>query len=110
MERSCSQERTDAAEELRVIIDKRGPSELVQQFANRGSSHRRKSAGMHIFDMVGYIARLSQWVGGGYFTCSNVFACLRGARGRGSAPCAREWRGGGRSIEEPGEQCNVVFA
>jgi hypothetical protein len=45
----------------------RGPPELVQHFRllYMGSSHRRKSAECPKFDMVGYIARLSQWGGGG---------------------------------------------
>ncbi len=64
---------------------------VVQHFAYRGISHRHKGAARHIMDMlliwlglVGYIARLSQWGGGGYnFTCSEDFLSVCAApRGR----------------------------
>jgi hypothetical protein len=53
----------------------RGPTKLVQHFAYRGSSHRRKGAAKHIIEMVcfGFIARLHKWGGGGYLTCSNYY-------------------------------------
>jgi hypothetical protein len=45
----------------------REPTDLVQHLAYRGSSHRLKGAARHKIDMI----RLSQWGGGGYFTCFN---------------------------------------
>ncbi len=36
---------------LRVMIDTERPTEIVQHFAYRGSSHRRKGSGCHIIDM-----------------------------------------------------------
>ncbi len=51
----------------------RGPTELVQHFAYRGSSHRRKSAVRHITDML-WLYRSHIPVGRrGQFTCSNDF-------------------------------------
>ncbi len=38
--------------ELYIIVFYRGPTELVQHFADRGSSHRRNGAARHVFDMV----------------------------------------------------------
>jgi hypothetical protein len=51
----------------------RGPTELFQQSAYRGSSHRRKGADRHILDMV-WLYRSSFPVGRrGIFTGSNNF-------------------------------------
>ncbi len=51
----------------RVLIDLAGCA-LVPHFAYRGTSQRRKGAARHVMIWLGYIARLSQWGGGGYFT------------------------------------------
>jgi hypothetical protein len=70
----------------------RGSPELDQHFRLKGGSHRRKSAGCPKFDMVGSIARLSRWGGGGSIPRSNDFLLpsLRVEEGGGgSAPYGR---------------------
>jgi hypothetical protein len=59
-----------------IDIEARGPTDIVQYFAYRESSHRRKGAARHLIDWFGYIARLSQWGGGGCFACSYDFYLL----------------------------------
>ncbi len=60
----------------------RGPTDLVQHFAYRGSLHRRMTAAL-IYMVVQY--RSPNPVGRRvFFTCSNYYACLRGvSRGGG---------------------------
>ncbi len=62
------------------------PTELVQRFVDRGSSHRRKSASKQIIDIDLPISLAYPSGGEAYFTCSHYFyTCLCGA-----------WRRGGR--------------
>ncbi len=73
----------------------RGPTELVQQFACRGSSDQRKDAGRQIVDygLAISLADPSEEEGGIYGTCSKDFYLpswrLEGGWGGGSAPCVR---------------------
>jgi hypothetical protein len=80
---------------LRVLIDKEGPTELVQHFDYIGSLHRRKGAAGHITDMVWVYC--TPWPipatrRRGSFTCSKmIFTCHRGAYRKG---------GWGRGMDE----------
>ncbi len=49
------------------------PIELVQHFANRGSSHLLKGAVRHILGMVWLYRCLSRWGVGRYYTRLNYF-------------------------------------
>ncbi len=71
--------RCELPSEKRLI---RGLTELVQHFASRRSSHRRKGAARHIIDMVWLIAGLSHGGEGGgivILPVQIVSTCLRGA-------------------------------
>jgi hypothetical protein len=77
---------------LRVIIDLRGPTELVKfsTFAYRGSSHRLKSNMLDInLIWFGYIVRLSQWGEGNILLVQIISSCRRVLRGGVSTL----WRG-----------------
>jgi hypothetical protein len=80
---------------LKVMIDKKDRlHKLVQHSANRGSSHRRKSATSHIIRMVWlyrspYVPVLKKK---GYFPCSykDYLPWRRLEKGKGkSVPCVK---------------------
>ncbi len=52
--------------QLGLMPDDREPTELVQHFAYKGNSHRRRDAARHKTDLVWQYPSLSQGDGGGY--------------------------------------------